>query len=221
MKTQISLGIHPDWSESSLCTQWVAKDPSFLHSDLEDYDQTGPMPRLIWVFPGRTCHFVDFVRRRLIFNYVSLRSSKIDRLCPAQSRAGNSKVNRQTVSRFSKLCVFWLSASFIKIRKHYRDYQWEKVHLLHSNFLHFINIYSQDLSWWATATRPGFQLPFENRGKCTLFSHFYIPLTKYLASAMSDYISYSQNSVDPFEPWLVKMIQMKSTSFFIFRVYTE
>ena len=25
-KTQISLGIHPVWSESSLCTQWVAKD---------------------------------------------------------------------------------------------------------------------------------------------------------------------------------------------------
>ena len=32
-KTQISLGIHPVWSESSLCTQWVAKDPRFLHAD--------------------------------------------------------------------------------------------------------------------------------------------------------------------------------------------
>ena len=30
-KTQISLGNRPVWSESSLCTQWVAKDPSFLH----------------------------------------------------------------------------------------------------------------------------------------------------------------------------------------------
>ena len=30
-KTQISLGIHPVCSESSLCAQWVAKDPSFLH----------------------------------------------------------------------------------------------------------------------------------------------------------------------------------------------
>ena len=36
-KTQISLGIHPDWSESSLCTQWVAKDPSFLHADSGDW----------------------------------------------------------------------------------------------------------------------------------------------------------------------------------------
>ena len=60
-KTQISVGIRPDWSESSLCTQWVAKDPRFLHADSEDSDQTGQMPRLMWVFTGRTvtllvCH---------------------------------------------------------------------------------------------------------------------------------------------------------------------
>ena len=28
-------------------TQWVANDPSFLHADSEDSDQTGRMPRLI------------------------------------------------------------------------------------------------------------------------------------------------------------------------------
>ena len=67
-KTQISLGIRPVWSESSLCAQWVAKDPSFLHADSEDSDQTGRMLRLIWIFAGRTvtllvlscrgsCHF--------------------------------------------------------------------------------------------------------------------------------------------------------------------
>ena len=53
-KTQISLGIHPVWSESSLCAQWVAKDPSFLHVDSEDSDQTRRMPRLIRVFAGHT-----------------------------------------------------------------------------------------------------------------------------------------------------------------------
>ena len=52
-KTQISLGIRPVWSESSLCAHWVAKGPSFLHADSEDSDQTGRMPRLIWVFDGR------------------------------------------------------------------------------------------------------------------------------------------------------------------------
>ena len=40
--------------QSSLCAQWVAKDPSFLHADSEDSDQTGWMPRLIWVFAGHT-----------------------------------------------------------------------------------------------------------------------------------------------------------------------
>ena len=39
---------------SLLCAQWVAKNPSFLHADSEDSDQTGRMPRLIWVFAGRT-----------------------------------------------------------------------------------------------------------------------------------------------------------------------
>ena len=32
-KIQISLGIRPVWSASSLCVQWVAEDPSFLHAD--------------------------------------------------------------------------------------------------------------------------------------------------------------------------------------------
>ena len=65
VKTKISLGIHPVWSESSLCTQWVAKDPGFLHVDSKDSDQTGWMPRLIWVFAGCTCNIVGFVTRRL------------------------------------------------------------------------------------------------------------------------------------------------------------
>ena len=29
--------------QSLLCAQWVAKDPSFLHTDSEDSDQTGQM----------------------------------------------------------------------------------------------------------------------------------------------------------------------------------
>ena len=53
-KTQISLGIRPVWSESSLTAQWVAKDPSFLQADSEDFDQT-----------GRICHFVGFVMKWL------------------------------------------------------------------------------------------------------------------------------------------------------------
>ena len=66
-KTRISLGNRPVWSESSLCAHWVAKDPSCLHADSEDSDQTGRMPRLIWVFAGCISHIVGFVMRRLNF----------------------------------------------------------------------------------------------------------------------------------------------------------
>ena len=48
VKTQISLGIRPVLSESSLCAQWV-KGPRFLHADSEDSDQTG---RMLWVLLG-------------------------------------------------------------------------------------------------------------------------------------------------------------------------
>ena len=48
-----------------VCAQWVANDPSFLHVDSEDSDQTGRMLRLIWVFAGLTCHLVGFVMRQL------------------------------------------------------------------------------------------------------------------------------------------------------------
>ena len=68
-KTQITLGICPVWSESSQCDRWLAEDPMFLHADSEDSDQTGRMPRLIWVVAGRNGHFVGFVMRRLSFDY--------------------------------------------------------------------------------------------------------------------------------------------------------
>ena len=54
-KTQISLGIRPVWSESSLSAFFMRTA------------KTGRMPRLIWVFAGRTCHFVGFVMRQLMF----------------------------------------------------------------------------------------------------------------------------------------------------------
>ena len=68
-KTQISLGIRPVWSESSLsawrklgslATQWA-------HS--EDSDQTGQMPRVDLSLRWAHTHFVGFVMSRLIFSY--------------------------------------------------------------------------------------------------------------------------------------------------------
>ena len=47
----------------------VAKDPSFLHADMEDTDQTGRIPRSLGA-----CHFVGFVMHSQIPRniYVSL-----------------------------------------------------------------------------------------------------------------------------------------------------
>ena len=58
-RAQISLGICPVWSESSLSTwrKLVSLATHWAHS--EDSDQTGQMPRLIWVFAG--CKVILFV----------------------------------------------------------------------------------------------------------------------------------------------------------------
>ena len=69
LKTHISLGIRPVWSESSLCAHYVANDLLFLQADSEDSDQTGRMPSLIWVLAGRTGDCFGFVMRRLIFRF--------------------------------------------------------------------------------------------------------------------------------------------------------
>ena len=53
-KTQISLGICSVWSES-LLSAWRNLGTLATHwAQSEDSDQTGRMPRLIWVFAGRT-----------------------------------------------------------------------------------------------------------------------------------------------------------------------
>ena len=70
-KTQISLGIRPVWSESSLGAQWVAKDPSFLHADSEDSDQTGRMPRADMSLRWAHTHFVGFFMSRLSYCFSS------------------------------------------------------------------------------------------------------------------------------------------------------
>ena len=63
---KISLRIRPVWSESSL-SAWRKLGSLATHwTHSKDFDQTGRMPRLIWVFAGCTSHFVGFVVRWLI-----------------------------------------------------------------------------------------------------------------------------------------------------------
>ena len=53
-KAQISLGIRPVWSESSLSAWWKLGPLATHWTHSKDSDQTGQMPRLIWVLAGRT-----------------------------------------------------------------------------------------------------------------------------------------------------------------------
>ena len=54
-KTQISLGFRPVWSKTS-SSVWRNLGPLATHwMHNEDSDQTGRMPRLIWVFAVRSC----------------------------------------------------------------------------------------------------------------------------------------------------------------------
>ena len=64
---QISLGIRPVWSESLLSAWRKLGSLSTYWAHSEDCDQTGRMPRLIWVLTRRTCNFAGFVRRWLKF----------------------------------------------------------------------------------------------------------------------------------------------------------
>ena len=103
-KTQISLCSVR--SESSLCAKWVADDPVCLHANSEDSDQTGRTPRLIWVFAGRTGHFVGFVMRWLKYHFDII------------STAGDNRVEpRRSVPEWIQLFGMWLGKGVLCLQK--------------------------------------------------------------------------------------------------------
>ena len=58
---------NPVWSESSLSASRIIGSLATHKTHSEDSDQTGQMPRLIWVFAGRTAILLGYVVLRLIF----------------------------------------------------------------------------------------------------------------------------------------------------------
>ena len=66
-KTQISLGIRPVWSESSLSARRNMGFLSYPLSALPILWSDWADASLIWVFAGRTDHFVGFVMRWFIY----------------------------------------------------------------------------------------------------------------------------------------------------------
>ena len=117
VKTQISLGIRPVWSESSLCTQWVTKGRSFYHAPSKDSDQIGRNPRLIWVFTGQPSQFVDLVMMRLKC-YSTMNSSTLNpQICSFQTKCvvkGNSRMSQ----------VSAVTAFSLKSRKYHSPIYW-------------------------------------------------------------------------------------------------
>ena len=59
--------VRPVKTQFSLGGAQQVKDPGVLHVDSEDSDQTGRMPRLIWVFAGCTVILLIFVMRQHSF----------------------------------------------------------------------------------------------------------------------------------------------------------
>ena len=103
--------------QSSLCAQWVVKNPSFLHVDSEYSDQTWRMHRLIWVFAGRTCHFVGFVVRRLTCFFILVTGVPMDcPLCSVSSQVGRT----QTISSVMGLVEIksWRSRDGETVKRH-------------------------------------------------------------------------------------------------------
>ena len=54
VKTKISVGIRPVWSESSLSVRRKLGSLATQWAHSEDSDQTARMSRLVWIFAGRT-----------------------------------------------------------------------------------------------------------------------------------------------------------------------
>ena len=54
-----------DQSLRSLCAQWIAMNTRVLHADSDGSSHTVRKSSQIWVFAGRTGHFVGFVMLRL------------------------------------------------------------------------------------------------------------------------------------------------------------
>ena len=114
-KTQISLGIRPVWSVFA-CVLWVAKEPSFLHADSEDWSDWANAQAdrsLRWAHT----HFAGFVMSRLTYrcyiqNITTLAEqtgSSLDSLGCTSQEAGfltwGGSMNNQ-FERFSCTVVF-------------------------------------------------------------------------------------------------------------------
>ena len=113
--------------QSLLCALWIAKDPRFLHADNEDSDQTGWMPRLIWVFIGHIGHFVGFFMHKLKWymtwaaswqNLFMLNELRHDKTNKMSVRPAWSESSLSAWRELGSLATHWVQAkSLIKLSR--------------------------------------------------------------------------------------------------------
>ena len=87
-------------AQSSLCTQWVAKDSGFLSADSKDSDLTGHMPSLIWVFTDRTSLIVGFVVCWLTYLDIPITDNYVVIILYAESKGASKPAQSNQPSLF-------------------------------------------------------------------------------------------------------------------------
>ena len=134
--TQISLGICPVWLKSSLCAQWIATDPSFLHADSEDWSDWAD-DMLIWVFARRTatfCHEADQMHYELHGQTAILKTCQQNLCIPWCTFTSTIHVFYGISSEMSNLCGFHVSHYIwslsarrpIRLQRHLQHYYSQK-----------------------------------------------------------------------------------------------
>ena len=93
----------------------------FLRADSEDSDQTGRMPRLIWVFAGRTGHFAGFVMQRLKYRTLHRNDPKfsdirtgLGKQCRPRSECSKKSSLIKAYFVCQSVCSCWTHYSMVK-----------------------------------------------------------------------------------------------------------
>ena len=127
--------------QSSLFAHVLAKDPRFLHADSKESDQTRRMPRLIWVFPGRTCHIVGFIMRQLKCIPLFVTKAEVTKFYSFQSLSWQMKnTTSQTCSEPDD--GMWFTAKEVPTYEPRQHLVWE---LDMGQFIHLLH-------WWRSFT---------------------------------------------------------------------
>ena len=115
-KTQISLGIGPVWSESSLYFKWVAKDPRFLDADSEDWSDwaaahADPSLHLAHTPFCWFCHAVAYYRAAEMAR--KWRNNKFEprheKTCLRGLRPGETQTSMHGYRSLLETWIFWFS----------------------------------------------------------------------------------------------------------------